>query len=144
MGSGIMSGTVYTYLITHPPGCTHTGYKRNGKLYTRCTSLREMVTRVREYNQDCPGHRFQKSRPRHRHEILRGLLADRELGHLCVWYRWKHPAGWMINEEHDPDGQHGMQRLGESFRAAVEMIQSGTLDRMYERVSDGRGEMLDE
>jgi hypothetical protein len=138
VGTGIVTNPVYTYLIIHPPGCAHAGYRRSGKLYTRHTSFKDVISHVREYNLDCPGHRFQKTRPRHRGEILRGLLADRELGHLCVWYRHHHPAGWMINEEHDPDGQHGMQRLGFSFREAVDMIQSGTLDRMFERILDGR------
>lgn len=127
-----MSHEVYTYLIVHPPGCTHKGRKRNGKIYTRCTSFKEMVPLIRMFNQDCPGHRFQKTRPRNRLEILQGLLIDRELGHLCVWYRWRHPAGWMINETHDSPG---MQCLGNSFRDAVEMIQSGTLDKLFERVS---------
>jgi hypothetical protein len=129
-----VSREVNTYLIVHPEGCKHIGFKKHGKIYTRCTSFKEMITLIRMFNQDCSGHTFKQTRPRNRHEILRGLLADRKLGHLCVWYRHRHPFGWMVNEEYDPDGQHGMQRLGESFPAAVEMIQSGTLDKLFERI----------
>lgn len=66
--------------------------------------------------------------PRNRKRVLVHLLEARGLGHLKVWYRWNHPHGWMICETVNGEGY---QRLGYTFAQAIEMIRSGTLEKLF-------------
>jgi len=78
-----------------------------------------------------PGCKLRRVYPRCRKAVLERLLAECGLGYLKVWYRTKHPAGWMVCEEVEGDGY---QLLGNNFPQAVDAIRGDSLWCLWEAI----------
>lgn len=91
----------------------------------RFWTMREAYLAAIEWNRDFPGHRVRRVRPRNGKATLETMLAARGLIGWRVWYRPRHPRGWMVN---DRPGDDGMQRLGGNYAEAVDLPRSGALD----------------